>query len=428
MRQRAYQRYLLIVLAITLAFNYMDRLALGLVMQDIKTDLRLSDTQLGLVTGFAFAVFYSAMGIPIARWADRGNRVTILALTTGLWCLMVALSGAARTFGQLLLVRVGVAVGEAGCIPPSHSLIADHFPRAERPRATATFMLGGALSVILGYFGAGWLNEWYGWRTMFVVLGIPGVALALVIGLTLKEPRRAAARPADPTSAASSQPSVIEVCSRLWSIPTFRHLLFGFSVLFLLAYGFAQWQPTFFIRTHGVGTGELGGWFTVIYASSGAVGVYGGGMLASRYAATNERLQLRALIALFAGLLVVRPLVYLMPDYGWALVLVVPTALVSAIGDGPLFAIIQSLVPAPMRAVSIAIIYLVANLIGMGLGPFLIGVLSDGLRPWAGEGSLRYALIALCPGYLWAMWHLWRASQTVADDLAAVQAAPAAEA
>jgi MFS family permease len=421
MNQPSYRRYLLIVLAITLAFNYMDRLALGLVMQDIKSDLHLSDTQLGLLTGFAFAVFYSVMGLPIARWAERGNRVTILAVTTGLWCAMVALGGTTRTFGQLLLVRMGVAVGEAGCIPPSHSLIADHFTQAERPRATAAFMLGGSLSVVLGYFVAGWLNEAYGWRVMFLVLGLPGLVLALVIKLTLKEPRR---RAVDPDGAAPRQPTVVEVCSTLWAIPTFRHLLFGFSVLFLLAYGFAQWQPTFFIRSHGIRTGELGGWFTAIYAVSGAVGIYSGGTLASRYAANNERLQLRVLAVMFAGLLVIRPLAYLVPDYRWALALVVPTALVSAIGDGPLFAVVQTLVPARMRAMSIALIYLVANLIGMGLGPFVIGALSDALHPWAGENSLRYALIALCPGYLWAVWHLWRASRTVTHDLSIARPAP----
>src|SRR6185437_4791114 len=152
------KRYLLAVLLAILAFNYVDRLALGLMLQDLKADMHLSDTQLGLLTGFGFAVFYSFMGIPIARWADRGNRITIIALSTGIWCAMVALCGAAKSFTQLLLVRIGVAIGEAGAVPPAHSLIADHFTRAERPRAVAIYMLGGSFSTIIGYFGAGWLT------------------------------------------------------------------------------------------------------------------------------------------------------------------------------------------------------------------------------------------------------------------------------
>jgi predicted MFS family arabinose efflux permease len=416
MNERYHRRYLLVILLTTLAFNYVDRLALGLVMQDLKVDLHLSDTQLGLLTGFAFAAFYSAMGIPIARWADRGDRITILAVTTGLWCAMVALCGAARTFGQLLLIRVGVAVGEAGCIPPAHSLIADHFPRAERPRATSVFMLGGALSVVIGYFGAGWLNQLYGWRMMFVLLGLPGLVLAALTRLTLKDPRRSAvAAPAEP------EPSLREVCSTLWRIPTFRHLLLAFSVLFLLAYGFSQWSAAFFVRIHGIKTGELGTWFTVIFGLSGAIGVLGGGEIASRFAANDERLQLRALVVLLGLMFIVRPFTYLVSSYQLALAIMVPSALIGAVGDGPLFAVIQTLVPARLRAMSIALIYLVANLVGMGLGPFAIGLLSDALRPWAGERSLRYALVAFCPVYLWAMWHLWRASETVTADLQAAR-------
>ena len=159
MRATVYRNYLLTVLLVILAFNYVDRVALGLLLQDIKVDLDLSDTQLGFLSGIAFALFYSVMGIPIARWADRGNRVMIITVTTALWSVAVALCGLAGSFLQLLLIRIGVAVGEAGCIPPAHSLIADYFTRAERPRAVARYMLGGPLSFVIGYFLAGWLNQ-----------------------------------------------------------------------------------------------------------------------------------------------------------------------------------------------------------------------------------------------------------------------------
>src|SRR5690349_15063721 len=178
MRKPAYRNYLLGVLSVVLAFNFVDRLALGLMLEAIKVDLHLSDTQLGLLTGIAFALFYSVMGIPIARWADRGNRVTIITVTTALWSVAVALCGMAGSFVQLLLIRVAVAVGEAGCVPPAFSLMADYFSRAERPRATAIYGLGGPLSGIVGFFLAGALYEIYGWRVTFVLLATPGLVLA----------------------------------------------------------------------------------------------------------------------------------------------------------------------------------------------------------------------------------------------------------
>src|SRR5688500_2799534 len=190
MTESRYKQYLLAVLLVVLASNYVDRLALGLLLQDIKVDLSLSDTQLGLLSGIAFALFYSVMGIPIARWADRGNRVTIITLTTALWSAAVALCGVAGSFLQLMMMRIGVAVGEAGCMPPAHSLIPDYFTRAERPRAVAIYMLGWPLSVVVGYFLAGWLNELYGWRITFMMLGVPGLGLAASAWFILKEPRR----------------------------------------------------------------------------------------------------------------------------------------------------------------------------------------------------------------------------------------------
>lgn len=170
-------KYWLALLTAIMVFNYVDRVAMGLLLQDIKVDLSLSDTQLGLLTGIAFASFYAVMGIPIARWADRGNRVTIISVTVALWSIAVALCGAATNFFQLLLIRMGVAIGEAGCHPPAFSLIADYFDRAERPRAVARYMLGWPLALLVGFFVGGWLNQIYGWRATFVFLGLPGVLL-----------------------------------------------------------------------------------------------------------------------------------------------------------------------------------------------------------------------------------------------------------
>lgn len=435
MKERTYKNYLLTVLLVILAFNYVDRLALGLLLQDIKVDLSLSDTQLGLLSGIAFALFYSLLGIPIARWADRGNRVTIISLTTALWSVAVALCGVAGSFLHLLVIRIGVAVGEAGCIPTAHSLIADYFTRAERPRAIARYMLGAPLSMVIGYFFAGWLNELYGWRVTFILLGAPGVVLAALAWSTLKEPRCGqpaaeaggmfadTALPQSATAALSSvQPSLKEVYSTLWSSRAFRHVLFCLSVVSFFGYGILQWKPAFFIRSYGLETGELGTWFAVIYGVGGLLGMYWGGELASRRAAHNERLQLKIMAVVYSSLGALSAGTYLSPNHYLAFGLTGLATLGSNAVTGPLFATIQTLVPPRMRAISLATIYLFANLIGMGLGPLAAGALSDAFRPWAGEESLRYALLALCPGYVWGAWHLWQASRTVTDDLNAAQA------
>lgn len=430
-----YKRHMLILLSVILAFNQVDRVALGVLLQDIKLDLALSDTQLGLLTGIAFALFYSVMGIPIARWADRGNRVTIITLTTAVWSAAVALMGLAAAFLHMLLIRIVVAVGEAGCLPPAHSLIAEYFTRAERPRAVARYMLGLSLANVLGFVLAGWLNEFYGWRMTFMLLGLPGLGLAAMAWFTLREPRREkpainvgsqlgpAALTSSPGIGALSpvHPSLKEVCLTLWADATFRHLLLMYSVASFFGSGITQWWPTFFVRSHGLETGELGTWFAVAFGACGIIGIYLGGEVVSRYAKQNERLQLKGAALLCVCLGLVSILIYLSPNkymaFGW----IALTTVGFCMTTGPFFAMIQTLVPERMRAVSIALVYLAANLVGMGLGPLAAGALSDALRPWFGEESLRYALMALSPGYVWAGWHYWRASKTVTRDVEAVQ-------
>ena len=432
MRNHNYKSYLLVLLLVIYAFNWQDRIALGLVMQDIKSELSLSDTQLGLLTGIAFALFYSVMGIPLARWADRGNRVALIALTVALWSLMVALCGMAESFMQMLVIRVAVAVGEAGCMPAAQSLIPDYFTRAERPRAMSIFLLGGPLSFVTGSFLAGWLNEIYGWRTMFMVLGLPGLGLAALAWLTLREPRkripgaytigRPPPFPRPQRAALSVSLSLQEVCVKLWAIITFRHMLFNFAINAFFVGAIWQWQPAFLIRSYGLKSGELGTWFTLIYGLGGLMGTYLGGYLASRYASHNERLQLRMMTCVYVGQGVLASFMYLAQSPYVAFGLMGIVSIAGYAICPPQFAIIQSLVPERMRAMSIALTYLCANLIGLGLGPLAVGALSDAFRSWAGEESLRYALLLLCPGYFWAGWHFWQGSKTVIADLAAAEA------
>ena len=428
MKETRYRKYLLLVLLIILTFNNVDRVALGILFQNIKVDLSLSDTQLGFLTGIAFALFYSVMGIPIARWADRGNRVTIIISTTALWSVAVASCGAASNFVQLLLIRIGVAIGEAGCVPPAHSLIADYFTRAERPRAVARYMQGTALALTLGYFVTGWLNELYGWRATFVILGVPGLALAAVAAFTLKEPRRTrsvrAATGIDTSVGVPSQtgqPNFKEVCLTLWANAAFRHLVICNSVWGFFGYGIFQWAPAFFIRSYGLTTGEVGTWFALTWGIGCVLGCYLGGEWAARHAAGNERLQLRVCAVAFVFFAVLTAGAFLAPNHYMAFGALAVGALGGNMAQGPIFATIQTLVPARMRAMSIALVYLFQNLIGLGLGPLAVGVLSDALRPRLGEESLRYALLMLCPGYCWAAWHLWLASRTVVHDVAHAQ-------
>ncbi len=430
MLSAVHKNYLLALLTAILVFNYVDRLALGVLLQDIKVDLQLTDTQLGVLSGIAFALFYSVMGIPIARWADRGDRVVIITATTLLWTIAVVLCGFATSFTGLLSIRIAVAVGEAGCIPPAFALIAAYFARAERPRATAIYGMGGGIAGVIAYFSAGWLNELYGWRVTFALIAAPGFVLAPLAWFTLKEPRRdqrralgAGEAAASPTAPAA--PPLGAVLATLWASRTFRHLLLCLSVSFFFTYGMLQWQPTFFIRSHGLTTGEVGSWLTASFAFAALIGAYLGGELATRHAAGNEALQLRGMAAavLVSGGFAAG--VYLAPDYRWSFVCLALAYTLQTTLNGPLFATIQTLVPENMRAMSFALVYLFANLIGMGFGPLIVGAMSDAFRSWAGNDSLRYALMALAPGYLWVAWHAWRASRTVTDDLARADGASA---
>lgn len=436
MKASPYRRYLLVILMVILAFNNVDRLALGLVLQNIKTDLHLSDTQLGLLTGIAFAFFYAIMGIPIARWADRGNRVTIISLTVAMWSVMVAITGRAANFVQLLLIRSAVAVGEAGCVPPANSLIPEYFPRAERPRAAGVYLAGGYLSVLIGYFIAGWLSQFFGWRTMFMMLGLPGLVLAVLAKLTLREPRlagipaagskrdgdiettgRRECETAGGLTPRAASPSMREVSKRLWATITFRHLVASFSVASFFGSGISQWQPSYFIRSYGLTSGELGTWFGMMNGVMALVGISMGGIVATRYAAHNERLQFRVMAAGCAIFSLIYSGVYLVHNYYINFGFIGLGALGFAALIGPLYGAVQSIVPPEMRAISIAILTMFASLIGLGLGPLVIGVISDALRPVFGQESLRFALLAMCPGYVWAGWHLWCASKSVTRDI-----------
>lgn len=234
--------YLVFLLATILAFNGLDGTATGIVLPKIKSSLHLTDTDLGVLTGIAFSLFYSTFGIPLGQWSDRGNRVIIISLSTALWGVMVMLVGVTQPFPQLLIVRIGVAVGEAGCIPAAYSLIADYFVREERPRALATYWVGAYVSILVGYVAAGWLSSRYGWRTMFLCIGLPGVFVAPVAWWTLCDPRHAKAGAAPRASVNSESPGIVEVGRALWENKTFRYVFAVTCVNVLFGSGLGVWH------------------------------------------------------------------------------------------------------------------------------------------------------------------------------------------
>lgn len=415
-----YKYYLLLILLLIFAFSYIDRHVFAIVMQDMKIDLDLTDTQLGLLSGIAFSFFYAIMGLPIAFLADRSDRIKILSLSSGICCIMVALCGLASNFFQLALARVGVAVGEAGTVPPAHSLIPEYFSRSERARAVSIFLLGASVSLVIGNLFGGWINEVYGWRMAFILVSVPGGLLSIIAWFTLREPRRQLIQ----TSTKANKFQLHEygnVFISLWKIPTFRHLLVAFVVMYFFSSGVAQWLPTFFIRHHHISTTELGIWFAFVYGLSTAIGTFAGGEIASRFAANREMLQLRATgvlcaVATFFGLCML-----LVPQKVYSFIFMGFYAFIFGLISGPILAIIQTIIPAQKRATALALILMVANIIGLGLGPLATGIISDLLTTINGAESLRYALAIMLPGCFWMALHFWLAGHSVESDIASTE-------
>lgn len=414
-----YKRYLLLVLMLVLAFNGVDRLVLALVAQDVKNDLHLTDTQLGLLGGIAFALFYGTMGIPIARWADRGNRVTIIAVTTAAWSVAVVVCGMAHSFVQLMLTRMAVGIGEAGVAPTAQSLIPDHFNRQERPWAMGIYFLGVPISALIGNAAAGWINQFYGWRATFFVLGLPGVVLAVLAALTLREPRNGLlVLPKQEQAQQPAPPNFLRTCATLSGNATFRHLVVAASLVTLINGGLALFMAIYFMRSFKMQTGELGTWLATINVAAGFLGNYLGGAWASSRAANNEPLQLKVTATVLGGGAVLFAGMYLTHDKYIAFGLLAVHNVFGFFANVPLWAMLQTIVSARMRATATAILYMIGNLIGLGLGPVLAGALSDHLSPTFGEESVRYASLALIPGYLWGALHMWLAHRTVRHDVA----------
>ena len=414
-RKSAY--YALGLLTVVYSFNFIDRQLLAILQEAIKAELDLSDSQLGLLTGFAFAAFYVTAGIPIARWADRGNRRNIVALSLFIWSFMTAVSGFVQNYLQLLLARIGVGIGEAGGSPPSHSIISDIFPPERRASAIGFYSTGVSIGILFGFLAGGWLNEFFGWRVAFLVVGAPGILLAILVRYTMAEPIRGLME----NKQISADPVPFgEVLGTLWRCRSFRHLAMGAALNAFCGYSAANWTASFMIRSHGMNTGELGTWLALILGAGGAIGVFGGGLLADYLAPRDKRWYawLPALTGLIA--LPFQVGIYMAGNAYLALSLAVFPGIVANVYLGNTIATTHGLVGARMRAMSSAILFLILNIIGLGMGPWTIGLVSDALAPSLGNESLRHAMLYIIPVVsFWSICHFFLAARTLREDLAA---------
>jgi MFS family permease len=422
----AYRRYVVWLLFVVYVLNFVDRQILTILIQPIKQEFGFSDTQLGLLGGLAFALLYSTLGIPIARRADRGDRVTIITLSLLVWSAFTTLTGLARNFTHLLLARLAVGVGEAGCSPPAYSLIADYFPPERRSTAVSIYSMGIYAGVFVGLVVGGEVAQAYGWRSAFFVVGIPGILMALVVKLTLREPPRGFS---EPSAAQTKTAPFGEVVSGLWRSRSFRHLSLAAALHAFVGYGVTGFYPTFMIRSHGMSVAEVGRWMALVTALGGVTGTYLGGFWAERRVqrSGDERHQLWVPCLSTLVSVPIALLIYVVSSKYAALALMFPAGVLGAMYLGPTFAITLRLAHARERALAGAILLLIMNLIGLGLGPLLTGVLSDVFRAYfsqrgdaldrATADGLRCALAVMTFVNVWSALHYASAARHLRNDL-----------
>jgi len=410
-----YVHYVIGILTVVYVFNFMDRQILSILMQPIKQEMQLSDTELGFLSGVAFALFYATLGIPIARLADQYSRVNLITICLGLWSLMTALSGMATNFLQLLAARIGVGIGEAGSGPSSHSLIADYVPVQNRSTALGVFALGVPIGLMVGFLVGGWLEQNYGWRVAFLAAGIPGLLLAVLLRLTVIEPKRGHSQ-TEAQVIHADQPSIKQVAHHMRAIRTFRLLCLACALQAFAGYGLIQWLPSFLSRSHHMTSGDIGLWLALSIGAGGALGSAGGGYLADRMGKKDLRWQLWLPgIGGFLG----APIAFgiLLPDSSNTVMFFVFLHAIAVNAYlGPAFAVTQTLSPVRMRALASALLLFMINIIGLGLGPQMVGILSDQLAFAYGQESLRYAILTGCMAYLGAAAFFALAARAARED------------
>lgn len=469
---KAYRSYVLGSLLIVYVFNFIDRTVINILTEPIKATFQVEDWQMGLLGGPAFAVLYTFLGIPIARLAERAQRVWIIAIAVVLWSLMTALCGFAMSFLVLLLFRIGVSVGEAGCTPPAQSLVADYYRPESRATAVSIYALGvplgGMFAAVFGGFIAGNLNgpdvaamlsswgwtwavnalDWQsieGWRIAFVLVGVPGILVGFLVKLTIKEPPRGYTDP--PELQNQPQASFMDALKVLAAKPTFIHVVIGATVTAFVGYGMGQFTTSFLIRTHGLDLQSAALLFGILLGLMSSIGVFASGFIADKIAARHPN-ALTWIPALGMG--IAAPLFvtgFLMDNLAIALVPLMIASLANSLYLGPMYAVSGGVVDSRMRATSVAVTLFVVNLVGYGLGPLVIGVLSTFLKSMfiAGTGmgldldacrdvasltsdsiaacasadarGLQWSIVIFVSLYAWAALHFLLAGRTLQRDL-----------
>lgn len=411
------RNYVLVILTLIAAFNFVDRQILGVLLEPIKAEFGLSDTQLGLLTGIAFAGFYATLGIPIAALSDRHNRRNIIVICTAIFSTMTALCAGVMSYLQLFLARVGVGIGEAGTMPATQSILSDLFPIEERPRAMGLLAAGGNIGLMMGLLIGGWVNEWFGWRVAFLVAAVPGFLLAFLVRRTIAEPVRRSLPSTDTQWVRETAKSIVDV-GRIKSV---RRFVMGGTLYGLSAYGIHSWMTPYYMRYHDMTTGEAGTVSAVIVGFIGGFGAFAGGAFCARM--SRRDLRWNGWVPGLAILISVPLLIgMLLTDNTWlAIGLFVLPGFLSSVYAGPTWAIIQELVPPGRRAVAASVYMLVYNLIGLGFGPLTVGVLSDFYVDFVGDQSLRWAMASVLLISFGGIAAYFMAAQSLNEDLARVR-------
>lgn len=414
-------KIMLFALLLVYILNFLDRQIINILAEPIKGELGLSDTQLGLLAGPAFAVFYAVLGIPIARYADNAktNRVWLISVCLAVWSAMTALCGVAQNFVQLALARIGVGVGEAGCTPAAHSLIADSVPAEKRSSAIAFFGLGIPIGGLLGLIIGGVVNDQYGWRIALMLVGMPGILLAFVLPLLIRDPRRCAdsAHFNTADSPVKEKLSIKDAVREVFASKAYLYVFIAASFTAFLSYGKGLWTISFFIRSHGLSTTEAGLAMAVALGISGIIGTWLGGKMADVFGKRDKR-HILTLPAI--GMAIAAPILfagYWAEDWRIAVALLILPTILNSAYYGPAYGCVQGLVRPEARAIAASLVVFGQNLIGLGMGPLLFGMLSDWLQPMAGDESVRWVLygaawLGLIPAYFF-----WRASLRLNAEL-----------
>jgi predicted MFS family arabinose efflux permease len=402
--------YVLLVLTLVYALSIADRFVMSTLIEPIKADLGLSDSSIGFLTGSSLAFFYVTAGLPLATLADRANRRTMIALALGAWSVMTTLCGFAQNYWQLLLARIGVGVGEAGGTPPSASLLSDYFTSRRRALALSVYSVGASLGSMLGS-SAGYASDAWGWRAAFYVLGVPGVLVAVLVAVTIREPERGRLDAAPAPTPAPARTTLKDTLRFARVQPALLHTWLGAMVYTLWSWGLMWWTPSFLVRSHHMSLGDAGGALSLMHGIGGTAVLLITMLLMGPLGKRDPRLVPWFVAAIIAIGTVPSILAYSVSSSHTALLMLWIFIPLSYAPFGPTFALLQNLVPASMRAQAVAVMLFCANIANLVIAPQAVGFASDLLRPLYGAESLRHVLVPMAFVGFWAAWHYWRCAK-----------------